>query len=94
MPEIKYTGIIVLEVRNNFKYNLGGQEMAKKEVVICDLCGKVADKLENHVTINKVEYKEVCDECAAKFNDLVKKIQNPPLSQYMKRKSKMISEEK
>ena len=66
--------------------------MAKKEVVICDLCGKVADKLDNQVTINKTEYKEVCAECAARFNELVKKIQNPPMSQYMKRKAKQAEE--
>jgi formylmethanofuran dehydrogenase subunit B len=66
--------------------------MARKEVVICDLCGKVADKLDNQVTINKIEYKEVCTECAARLNELVKKIQNPPMSQYMKRKARLANE--
>ena len=57
---------------------------------VCDVCGKSVEELNNTAKINDVEYKEVCDECVAKMNELVKKLQTPRVSQYMKRKARMV----
>jgi len=66
--------------------------MATKSVKVCDLCGRPVEELKNTLKFNEFEYTEICDDCAGKLGKLIAQIQIPPVSQYMKRKARMVEE--